>query len=96
MRQHKCTYNLDTSRQGWVEYSEHGGRTKHLLARGKETHGGLSKWNMQGGPKAHTFKRQAQKCLRMVTTNEGGQKHIHSGDEETKGGLSTAIMDEGE
>ena len=42
MSQDKCTYILETRRQGWVQYSEHGGRTKHPHSRDKETNGGLS------------------------------------------------------
>ena len=42
MRQHRFTYKLETRRQGQVEYSQHGGRTKHPLARDKDTNGSLS------------------------------------------------------
>ena len=42
MRHDKCAYNLDTTRQGQVEYSKHGGRTKHPHSRDKEGNGGLS------------------------------------------------------
>ena len=37
MSQDKFTYKLETRRQGQVEYSEYGGRTKHPLARDKDT-----------------------------------------------------------
>ena len=43
MRQDKFTYQLEIRRQGQVEYSEHGGMTKHPLPRDKERNGGLSR-----------------------------------------------------
>ena len=51
---------LEARTQKEVEYSEHGGRTKHLLSKNKETNGGLSMETMEGGQSTYWLETRKQ------------------------------------